>query len=95
MPIRQCVGAVVRDEDTAARQIDRRLQQIRKREFSRAVFVKRQRQPRGRAGDANAERGVAGFRDVGLAVRSQENTGRGRVRRSFAIVDRDVLMTLR
>ena len=59
MPIRQRIGAVVGEDEAVACQVDRRLQQFRERKFARAVFLKRQRQSRDRAGNADAERGLA------------------------------------
>ena len=44
----------------------------RQREFARAVFLQRQRQPGDRAGHADAERGIARLCDIGLAVGARE-----------------------
>jgi hypothetical protein len=55
----QTVGDIVGDEETISRQIDRGLQQLRKREFSRTIFLEGERQARRRAGNADAERGIA------------------------------------
>ena len=86
---------VVGDDKAVARQLDRRLEQIRQREFAGAVFLQRQRQPGDGAGHADAERGVARFRDIGLAVGAEEHVARRRGRRGLAIVDGDVLAALR
>ena len=47
-----------------------------------------------RAGNANAERGIALFCDIRLAVGPEENICRRRVRRGLAVIDRDVLMVI-
>ena len=62
--------------------------------LARAVFVERQREPRDGAGHADAERGIARFGGIGLAVGSEENIARGRRRCGLAIVDGDVLVAL-
>jgi len=90
----QGVGHVVGEHDAVAGQIDRGLQKLRQRELAGAVFLQRQRQPGHGAGDTDAERGIARFGDVGLAVGPEKNLWRGRGRRGLAIVDGDVLMTL-
>jgi len=66
----------------------------RQGEAAGAVFRQRQRESRDRAGDADAERGVARFRRIGLAVGPEKYLRRGRGRRGLAVVDRDVLVTL-
>ena len=43
IPVRQGVGIVIGEDNAVARQIDRRLQQIRKRKLARAIFLQRQR----------------------------------------------------
>ena len=48
--------------------------------------------PATRAGNADAERGIARLGVVGLAVRPREICRRGRGRRRLAIIDRDVLV---
>ncbi len=65
---------------------------LRERETARAVFLQRQCQPGDRAGHADAERGIARFIGVGLAVGSQKNIVRDRGRRSLAIVDGGVFV---
>ena len=70
-------------------------EQIRQREFAGAVFLQRQRQSRDGAGHADAERGIARLRDIGLAVGAEKHVARGRGRRGLAIVDGDVLVAIR
>ena len=55
----------------------------------------RERQPRYRAGDADAERGLARLARIGLAALVEEHVARGRGRRGFAVVDRDGLAARR
>ncbi len=57
-----------------------------------AVFLQRQREARDGAGHADAERGIARFCVVGLAVGSEEDIARCRRRCGLAIIDRDVFI---
>ena len=90
----QRVGHVVGDDKTVARQFDRWLDDLRQREFAGAVFFQRQRQARHGAGHADAERRIARFVGVGLAVGAEIHVARGSCRRGLAIVDRDVFVAL-
>ena len=92
--IRQRVGHVVGDDEAVARQLDRRLDDLRQREIAGAVFFQRQRQSGDRAGHADAERGIARFVRIGFAVRAEIHVARGSRRRGLAIVDRDVFISL-
>src|SRR5262249_31910939 len=58
---RQRIGDVVLDGNAVARQRDRRRDQLGEREFARAIFRVRERQPRDRAGNSDGERGVLRF----------------------------------
>ena len=91
----QAVGGIVGNEETISRQIDRGLQQLGKREFSRAIFFECQRQARRRAGNADAERGIARFGGIWLAVGTKEDVGCDRTGCGLAIVDRHVFVALR
>src|SRR5947209_2502336 len=84
---RQRVRNVVLDRNAVARQRDRRRDQLGEREFARAVFRVREREPRDRAGDADGERGVLRFARIGVAPLVEEDVARGGRRRGLAIVD--------
>ena len=62
----QRVGHVVRDRQAFARELDRGRQQLREAEPAGAVARMREREPRDRAGHADAERGIAGLARVGV-----------------------------
>jgi len=76
MPVRQRVGEIIGDVSAVLCQRDRRLQQIRERELARAVFIECDGETRDGGGHADAERGVARFRNIGLAVGAQKNLRR-------------------
>ena len=72
-----------------ARELDRGLQEIFQREFSRAVFFERERKPRDRSWHADGKPLLARFFRIGFAPRVQKNIlGRGE-RRGLPVVDRD------
>ena len=71
---------------------NRRRDQLRERELARAVALMREREPRDRAGHADAERRFARLLRVGLAFLVEEHVARQRGGRGLAIVDRDRLV---
>ena len=91
---RQRVGELVIDRDALAREPDRGRDQLGKREFARTVFLVREREPRDRARNADAERRIARFLRIGLAFVVEENVARHRSRRRLAVIDRDRLAGL-
>ena len=92
--VRQRVGHVVGDDKAVAGKLDRRLEDFGQRKIAGAEFFQRQRQARHRAGHADAERGIARFGIIRLAIGAEEDIARHRGRTGLAIVDRDVLAAL-
>ncbi len=95
MPVRQRVGGVVGDHKTVARQCNRRREQIRKLEFSGAIFFQRQCKSRDGAGHADPERLIARLPGVRFAVVTQKHVARGSSRCALAIVDGDIFVAAR
>ena len=89
---RQRIGEIVLDREALARQRDRGRDQLRERELARAVLLMRERQPRDRAGHADAERRIARLLRIGFALLVEEHVARHRGGRGLAIVDRDRLV---
>ncbi len=87
---RQRIGDIVLDRDAVARKLDRGRYQFGEREFARAVFLMREREPGHRAGYSDRERGLARLARVGVAFLVEKDVARGGGRRGLAIVDRDV-----
>jgi hypothetical protein len=86
----QRIGDILFDRDAVARQRNRRRDQLRQREFARAVFRMRQRQSRDRPGHAHRQRRFARFLRIGIALRVEEHVAGGGGGRGLAIVDRDL-----
>src|SRR5262249_58197072 len=84
---RKRVGQVALDHDAVARGRERRGDELRQREFARAVTLERECQAGDRAGYADAEAGVARLARIGLAFLVEEDVAAPPRRRRLAVVD--------
>ena len=71
MPLGQGIGAVIGDDDAVARQINRRLDQLGKREFPGAIFFEGQCEACRRAGIVFVGPPAAAIRAMGLKDRAK------------------------